>query len=160
MIKRLMIIKDDNKVRIDDLVFFNIDCSGLPENFNILYWYPEEGKGEISWKGNPRPPNTEIYDLTEYQPYIDAFYAKKKEQDDMIAAEKIAIESGVYAWAEIRDKRNYLLMTTDNLALSDRWPTFSPEKQKEIADYRQALRDLPGTITDPFNVTWPTPPEV
>jgi hypothetical protein len=32
------------------------------------------------------------------------------------------------------------------------------EKQDEWAAYRQALRDLPSTVTDPTNVTWPAPP--
>ena len=32
------------------------------------------------------------------------------------------------------------------------------EQKAEWATYRQQLRDLPATVTDPTNVTWPTPP--
>jgi hypothetical protein len=52
-------------------------------------------------------------------------------------------------------QRNVLLQQSDILVLPDRWATYTPERQVEIATYRQALRDLPENITDPFNVTWP-----
>ena len=51
-----------------------------------------------------------------------------------------------------RKKRNELLAETDYFALSD--VTMSTE----MTTYRQALRDLPSTTTDPRNPTWPTPP--
>lgn len=52
-------------------------------------------------------------------------------------------------------QRNVLLQQSDILVLPDRWINYTPERQVEIATYRQALRDLPENITDPFNVTWP-----
>lgn len=55
----------------------------------------------------------------------------------------------------VRAKRDNLLKQSDILVLPDRWATYTPERQVEIATYRQALRDLPENITDPFNVTWP-----
>ena len=53
---------------------------------------------------------------------------------------------------EIRVKRNQLLAETDYLALSD--VTLSTE----MAEYRQALRDLPANTSDPANPVWPTKP--
>ncbi len=53
---------------------------------------------------------------------------------------------------EIRVKRNQLLAETDYLALSD--VTLSTE----MAEYRQALRDLPANTSDPANPTWPVKP--
>ena len=55
-------------------------------------------------------------------------------------------------WAEIRTVRDQLLSETDwrassDLTLPDVWKT-----------YRQALRDIPSTQSDPFNITWPTKP--
>tara|TARA_X000001036_G_scaffold400286_1_gene404542 strand:+ start:273 stop:545 length:273 start_codon:yes stop_codon:yes gene_type:complete len=55
-------------------------------------------------------------------------------------------------WAGIRATRNRKLAETDwralsDLTLSDEWKT-----------YRQALRDLPSTQSDPDNITFPTPP--
>jgi len=55
-------------------------------------------------------------------------------------------------WEGIRIERNMKLSLTDwralsDLTLSDEWKT-----------YRQALRDLPSTQSDPDNITFPTPP--
>jgi hypothetical protein len=52
----------------------------------------------------------------------------------------------------LRAKRNQLLAETDYLALSDM--TLSAE----MAEYRQALRDLPANTTDPANPVFPTKP--
>ena len=56
------------------------------------------------------------------------------------------------AWANVRIRRNRALLNSDVMALQDRVMT---EEQKA---YRQALRDLPSTQNDPFNITWPTKP--
>ena len=57
------------------------------------------------------------------------------------------------SWNELRAKRNQLLAETDYLALSD--VTLSTE----MAEYRQALRDLPTNTTDPANPSWPVKPK-
>lgn len=62
-------------------------------------------------------------------------------------------------WDSIRFYRNRLLQESD-------WTQFpnsplSPEKKIEWDNYRQALRDFPQTLTDPFSVTaesWPVKP--
>lgn len=51
-----------------------------------------------------------------------------------------------------RDERDRRLAETDYLALSD--VTLSAE----MAEYRQALRDLPENTSDPANPTWPVKP--
>ena len=56
------------------------------------------------------------------------------------------------AWANVRIRRNRALLNSDVMALQDRVMT---NDQKA---YRQALRDLPSTQSDPFNITWPTKP--
>tara|TARA_B100001093_G_C26594586_1_gene913094 strand:- start:296 stop:568 length:273 start_codon:yes stop_codon:yes gene_type:complete len=55
-------------------------------------------------------------------------------------------------WASVRAERNGKLAQTDwragsDLTLSDDWKT-----------YRQALRDLPSSQSDPDNITFPTEP--
>ena len=54
----------------------------------------------------------------------------------------------------LRVERNKLLIATD-------W-TQTPDIPESIrtkwASYRQALRDLPATTSDPSNPTWPTKP--
>ena len=54
---------------------------------------------------------------------------------------------------EIRDKRDRLLNTTDVYALSDRNITDAMKK------YRQDLRDLPASNSDPSKIVFPTKPE-
>lgn len=62
-------------------------------------------------------------------------------------------------WAIVREKRNALLAQSDVAVLPDRWALMTPEKQIEIATYRQKLRDIPNTFTDPELVLWPVIPE-
>ena len=55
-------------------------------------------------------------------------------------------------WVNIRSQRNFKLKDTDwrassDITMSDAWKT-----------YRQTLRDIPSTQSDPFNITWPTEP--
>ena len=55
-------------------------------------------------------------------------------------------------WQMIRVQRNNKLSATDwrassDLTLSDAWK-----------NYRNELRQIPQTQTDPYNITWPTKP--
>ena len=57
------------------------------------------------------------------------------------------------AWADIRKRRNLLLLESDWMATSDR--TISDEEKA----YRTQLRDFPSTIADPTaEVDWPEHP--
>ena len=55
-------------------------------------------------------------------------------------------------WFDIREKRNRLIAETDFYALSDVTMT------TEMSNYRQALRDLPSTQSDPDDIVFPTKP--
>ena len=55
-------------------------------------------------------------------------------------------------WYDIREKRNKLLAETDFYALSDVTMT------TEMSNYRQALRDLPSSTSNPDDVVFPTKP--
>ena len=57
------------------------------------------------------------------------------------------------AWTALRTERNARLAASDWTQLQD--AHLSAEKKSAWADYRQALRDLPDTLTDPVQVTWP-----
>lgn len=72
---RLTILKVDNTVGVDGK-FSIIDCSSLPENFHALQWNQNASIGEVEWNGNPRPPNTIITDLNDYQFLVDAWKQK------------------------------------------------------------------------------------
>ncbi|MBP2630200.1 MAG: hypothetical protein H6Q70_828 [Firmicutes bacterium] len=56
--------------------------------------------------------------------------------------------------ANIRTKRDALLSACDWTQLSD--VVMTDTLKSSWATYRQALRDLPSSITDLDNVTWPT----
>ena len=59
------------------------------------------------------------------------------------------------SWADIREKRNQILMDTD-------WTmtTGATVDQAQWAAYRQVIRDIPQTYKDktPDDVVWPTQP--
>ena len=62
-------------------------------------------------------------------------------------------------WNLVRKERGYLLMQSDIAVLLDRWASMTPEKQQEWSTYRQALRDIPQSFSDPKDVVWPIKPE-
>ena len=61
-------------------------------------------------------------------------------------------QSTLAKWFDIRQERNRLLAETDWWAVSDR--VISDAEKK----YRQDLRDLPSTFTNPEDVIYPEKP--
>jgi Phage tail assembly chaperone protein len=61
-------------------------------------------------------------------------------------------------WNSIRSQRDELLRQSDIYVLVDRWNTMDVNKQQEWVIYRQQLRDLPQTYTDPDSVQFPNLP--
>lgn len=57
-------------------------------------------------------------------------------------------------WGQLRARRNALLQASDWTALSD--AHLSQAKKDAWFAYRQELRDLPDSVTDPTQVEWPT----
>jgi hypothetical protein len=62
--------------------------------------------------------------------------------------------------ARVRAKRNTLLIESDVMVLPDRWAVMTPEQQTAWATYRQALRDITAQSSFPWEVQWPTQPEM
>lgn len=60
-------------------------------------------------------------------------------------------------YAEMRAERNRLLTECDYTQLND--APIDDTKKAEYVTYRQALRDLPSTIVDIDNFSYPTKPE-
>ena len=56
-------------------------------------------------------------------------------------------------WSAVRAERNAKLSASDWTQIAD-----APVDDLTWAAYRQTLRDLPSTQTDPFRIVWPTPP--
>jgi len=64
------------------------------------------------------------------------------------------------ALPKLRRQRDELLRKSDTEVLPDRWAAMPTETQTAWAVYRQALRDLPASTSDPLNPIWPVAPEV
>jgi hypothetical protein len=95
-----------------------------------------------------------------------AAFDTKELFDRMVASKKVAAyipptqaELEAQQIQLVRAKRDALLEESDILVLPDRWATYTQQKQIALSNYRQALRDLPENIDDPFDVVWPTKPE-
>lgn len=69
-----------------------------------------------------------------------------------------AVEAGKNGegWMVVNGERKGKLESCDWTVLPD--VPMAAEKRTEWETYRQALRDI-TTQPDPFNITWPTPPE-
>ncbi|PMN73188.1 hypothetical protein BCT27_12445 [Enterovibrio norvegicus] len=61
-----------------------------------------------------------------------------------------------FNWNIIRTRRDLLISKTDWTQVPD--CPLSNEKKAEFLAYRQALRDIPQTYTNPDDVVWPTKP--
>jgi hypothetical protein len=78
---------------------------------------------------------------------VDGVWSERWALADLTADETAA------QWATVRAERNGKLTACDWTQLSD-----APVDDLVWAAYRQALRDLPQTQTDPFNIIWPVIP--
>lgn len=58
-----------------------------------------------------------------------------------------------WRWERIRIHRNNLLKDSDAKMVED-----APWDKTVWADYRQKLRDLPSTVSDPAKIVFPEPP--
>jgi hypothetical protein len=58
-------------VVIDDASIMGIDCSAIPENIYLIWWYPHSKEGEILYKHEDRMPIREPF--TDFSPYVHLF---------------------------------------------------------------------------------------
>jgi hypothetical protein len=84
--------------------------------------------------------------------------ARKNTSGDIELYQDMELTSKVFEinYKILRSERNIKITASDWTQGND--SPLSSEKKAEWAAYRQALRDLPTTVTDPTHVTWPTPP--
>lgn len=66
--------------------------------------------------------------------------------------------AGQVEMTTVRMLRDNLLAASDIAVLPDRWASYSKSQRQAWTDYRVALRDMPSSISDPFNIVWPTVP--
>ncbi len=60
-------------------------------------------------------------------------------------------------WVKVRKERNQLLKDSDYIMFPD--ITITTEKKQEWTTYRQSLRDIPQTFSNPDDVIYPDKPE-
>lgn len=88
--------------------------------------------------------------LTTVDAYVDSGKAYTVKVESTTTEEQTALKNT--EWENVRNQRNAKLKKTDwrassDLTLSDAWK-----------NYRNELRQIPQTQTDPFNIIWPTEP--
>ena len=76
----------------------------------------------------------------------------------IIDAYDIAAEDLKWQWYLVRTQRDKLLYSCDWTQIAD--AAVSAENVAAWTAYRQALRAVPQTQTDPYAIVWPTPPFV
>jgi hypothetical protein len=65
----------------------------------------------------------------------------------------------LFKWNNVRDRRNLYLEKSDWTQLSD--IALDANTVSNFVTYRQILRDIPQTQSDPWNITWPDiPPKI
>ena len=85
----------------------------------------------------------------------DGFVPFTPEEEAEWDAQEAAYAAGAAerAWKEVRVERNTRLVASDWTQVAD-----APVDDLQWAVYRQALRDLPNSHSDPFGIVWPEPP--
>lgn len=116
--------------------------SGIPEEF-LTANNAVEIIGNLSF-------TTPTQKLTTVEPYVEGGKVYSVRVESTTTEEQTNLTN--VKWAEVRRVRDTLLSQSDwralsDVTLSDAWRT-----------YRQELRDVPNTQSDPFNITFPTPP--
>jgi hypothetical protein len=85
-------------------------------------------------------------------------YEARDANNEIVTVDSATVEARAveleteFKWETMRRKRNQLLAETDFYALSDVTMT------TEMSNYRQALRDLPSSTSNPDDVVFPTKP--
>ena len=112
--------------------------------------------------GDKRPVDLGDYVLVKATEVTEEVTSGKKRGDKTVVGDKdketvtvtytAVDQTDVEQWASIRAERDLKLIDSDWMAnsdvtMSDAWKT-----------YRQALRDLPASKSDPDDIVWPTKP--
>ena len=159
---RLTIIPSDKVIGIDG-IFLSCnqeDIQWIPSNIHAIQWYSTWG--EIEYKDDPL--NKRIEELGVFEKAITTYRnietRLQREQEEL----EIARELERDYLQELRIIRNSKLGESDWSQMPD--SPLSEEKKNEWKEYRQELRDLPESITNPKPLVldlndpaWPIKPE-
>ena len=139
-------IVDGTTITKTGTIFELFPNTSFPKNGAPASFVSDNNMLEITeWLTTTKPDQK----LTNVDVYLDSGKAYSVKVETCTDDEKAA--NIVKEWVSIRESRNEKLEATDwracsDLTISDEWK-----------NYRQALRDI-TTQSDPYNITWPTPP--
>ena len=132
---------------------------------NLQYLHPKvdlddkvvlDGLGYCVFENNQPPANSD-----KSKEYIstpieieEGIWANEWTMGDKVLTDEETAANLEEGFNNLRDLRNYLLSKTDHHTYSD-----TPEMTAEMITYRQALRDLPASTANPYDVTYPINPD-
>ena len=127
-----------------------VNTSFFPNGPSNEFLAENNAKKVNAFKGHDRLTQKLVF----CEPYDDGEFVSVVQVESLTAEEIQAAKDS--AIAQIRSQRNQLLKECDWTQISD----CTISKKTEWATYRQTLRDLPSTITEPrtFN-EWPHNPD-
>jgi hypothetical protein len=79
--------------------------------------------------------------------------------DGEIFLGKTDVEKRSEKEAEVKERRDRVLLETVDRVNGIRWEAMSGDEKEKWREYRQALLDIPEQEGYPFEVTWPERPE-
>lgn len=159
---KLTIIVDDRLIKIDNEGLGEIqeDMSWIPNDVHAIQWNGDTG--HIEYKTGK--PNETITELGIYEKAVETLSSEKlrREREEIEAQEAIDL---ITDWTNsLRNLRNHRLTKCDWTQIPDN--SLTEDQKAAWRTYRQLLRDLPDTVSDPKSLVkdsnhpdWPTPPE-
>lgn len=175
-VNRLVYIANDGTIAIDGNNLLDIDkehFDWVPSNVHAVQWYGDDVGGEIEFKpshplAGDKQPNQRISELGEWERLIQVYNEEIVRREEAERTRLELEEASKDYWAILRDIRNYKLLECDWTQLPN--APLTPEQVAAWVQYRQELRDLPDSITDPkplviaiesgeIHPDWPVPPQ-
>lgn len=124
--------------------------SHLSQGIHAFHWYSDVQRGEIEYSHHPletKPNNQIITEIGEWGELVTIWEEednRRKEEESRIQAH---LETSRDYWQELRYIRDDKLLRSDWTQLPN--APLTEEKKIEWEIYRQQLRDLTDTISDP-----------
>ena len=120
-----------------------------------IYYSPTTlGFYDTSVGYNSYPDDIIEIDKETHNILINEMYTNSKEIYVLDGKILLRDREDTITWNNIRAKRNKLLKNSDHKVMPD-----YPSDKEAWGTYRQALRDITKTFTEPNDVIWPTEPK-
>jgi hypothetical protein len=170
MNETLTIIPSDGTILVDGTGLINIDqkyLTWIPDDIHAFHWFVSRNQGEIEFNhhmlDSSKKPNERVTELGIFEQAITILEEESERRHQMEVEEIAAWEASRDYWAELRSSRDYKLLICDWTQLPN--APLTEQQKQSWENYRQELRDLPETITDPKPLildenhpSWPIPP--